>query len=454
MDRLSVIDASFIYSEDGQSHNDVGMVLVFEGPHMSREELMQAIAERIALVPRFRQKVRHMPFNAGLPVWIDDVQFDMGRHVRYHPAPTHPDPIGAAVSRIMSTPMDLTIPLWQMHIVNGLADGRWLLIVRMHHAMVDGVSSTEIVRLMLSTQPDGDPPIIDTWRPRPEMSDDMLLARLATDAAKEMANVWVKVLTGRFEFPKPPQTFDPSPFMRPGTPLNPAAINGPVRTGRQYGMLEVPLEALERLRRDLSCTVNDLVLAACGYGYSSVIAEYLDEKVQDRTMRVMVPVSLRPPDPEGVDRGNEIGAMIVEVPLGAMPARDRLARIREQTEAFKEMKRHVPVASMIKGSSLASPMMLMMGSRMTSTAPALVNTTITNVPGPQNPLYLHGRRMHRLGACIALWTPLKIAIAVMSYNGMATFNAVTDEATFPTVQPLLDAIQAGVDDLIEAAEEA
>lgn len=452
MDRMSVMDASFLYSEDGQSHNDVGMVLVFDGPHLGREELMQAIAERIALVPRFRQKVKHMPFAAGLPVWIDDVQFDMGRHVRYHPAPAHPDPVGAAVSRVMSTPMDLTIPLWQMHIVNGLADGRWLLIVRMHHAMVDGVGSTEIVRLLLSTQPDGDPPVIDTWRPRPEMPDGMLLSRLATDAVKEMSQAWGKILTGQFQLPKPPQTFDPSPFMQPGVPINPAAINGQVQAGRHYGMLEVPLDTFKKLRAELGGTVNDLVLSACGYGYSSVIAEYLDEEVQDRTMRVMVPVSLHPPDMEGSDGGNEIGAMVVEVPLGDMPARERLARIHAQTEAFKELKRFVPASSMTKGASLASPMTLMMASRVASTAPTLVNTVITNVPGPQNPLYLHGRRMHRLGACIALWAPLKIAISVMSYNGMATFNAVTDEATFPTVQPLLDAIQAGVDDLIKAAE--
>lgn len=166
-------------------------------------------------------------------------------------------------------------------------------------------------------------------------------------------------------------------------------------------------------------------------------------------MRVMVPVSLRS---EAGSDGNEIGAMVVEVPLGDMPAVDRLARIYEQTKTLKSLSKSVPVPDMTQGSSLASPLVLMMGGRAASMAPTFVNTIITNVPGPQNPLYLRGRRMLRFGACIALWTPLKIAISVLSYDGTVTIGAVTDEATFPTVQPLLDAIEAGIEDLIEAAK--
>lgn len=453
MDRMSVMDASFLYSDDGRSHNDVGMVLVFDGPHPGREEVMQAIADRIALVPRFRQRIRHMPFALGLPVWVDDVSFTIARHVHSHPAPAAQHPVGQAVSRIMSTPMDMTQPLWQIHLVTGLPDGRWMLVVRMHHAMVDGVNSTEIVRLLLSPNPHGDPPILDDWRPRSDVPDHVLLQDLARDAWRDSATFWKNAMSGTWDIPRPPDTFDPSPLIPSGAPISPTAINGPIDTGRHYGIVDVPLATIREIRAGLGGTVNDVVLAACGYGYSKAISEHLDVEVEDRSMRTMVPVSLHAAK-DNVNGSNEIGAMVVEIPLGTMDPVDRLARIHAQTASFKEMKNAIPADAINPGASLASPLTLMMGTRMAATAPTFVNTVITNVPGPQNPLYFLGRQMHQLGACIALWAPLRMAISVMSYNGMATINAVTDEGSFPTVTPLLDGIDEGFDDLLAAARVA
>lgn len=452
MDRMSVMDASFLYSEDGRSHNDVGMVLVLDGPAASREEVMQAIADRIALVPRFRQKLRHMPFGLGLPVWIDDVGFDLERHVRMHPRQAADHPVGQAVSRIMSVPMDLTQPMWQVHIVPNLPEDKWLLVVRMHHAMVDGVNSTEIVRLLLSPNPEGEPPIQDNWRPRGDIPDHVLIQKLARDAWQDSMKAWTDFWSGTWEMPAWPQAIDPSPFVQTGVPLPPNAINGPVEVGRHYGIATVPLSQIKEIRAGLGGTVNDILLAACGYGYSKAISEHLPVEVEGRSMRTMVPISLSN-NRDGVG-GNEVGAMVVEIPLGSMNAVDRLARINEQTAAFKNLKDAVPAASINPGSSLASPLTLMMGSRFASAAPTFVNTVITNVPGPQNPLYFLGRRMHRLGACIALWAPLRMAISVLSYDGNITLNAVTDEGSFPTVTPLLDGIQEGFDDLLAAARAA
>jgi diacylglycerol O-acyltransferase len=452
MDRMSMMDASFLFSEDGRSHNDVGMVLVFEGPAPSRQEIMQVIADRLALVPRFRQRLRHMPFGLGLPVWVDDVSFEMERHVKVHPRQAADHPVGQAVSRIMSTPMDMTIPLWQVHLVTGLADDRWLLVVRMHHAMVDGVNSTEIVRLLLSPSPEGDPPVHDNWRPRPDVPDHILLQRLQRDAWADAVKAWTSFMSGNLQVPSFPE-IDPAALIQVGVPLPPNAINGPVEVGRHYGLTTVPLSRIREIRDGLGGTVNDVVLAACGYGYSKAIAAHLPVEVEGKVMRTMVPVSLHSSG-QGGDGSNEIGAMVLEIPLGAMPAVDRLARIHEQTAVYKSLKQAMPANAINPGSSLMSPMTLMMGSRMAATAPTFVNTVITNVPGPQNPLYLLGRKMHRLGACIALWAPLRMAVSVMSYNGDATINAVTDEGSFPTVTPLLDGITEGFDDLLAAARAA
>lgn len=453
MDRMTAMDATFLYSEDGHSHNDIGMVLVFDGPGMTREEVMQVIADRIALVPRFRQRVKHMPFATGLPAWMDDVYFDMGRHVFHHPAPAAADPVGAAVSQVMSGLMDLTIPLWQVHLITGLAEGRWLLIVRMHHAMVDGVHSTEIVRLLLSPKPEGEPPVLDIWRPRPEVPDAMLMASAAVDAVKDTAKAWAAFLRGTPELPKLPDTFDPSPFMNPGIPISPTAINGPVHTARRWGMIDVELSTIKRIRDAFGGTVNDVLLAACAYGFSSVVAAYLNETVQDRTLRAMVPVSLHSGQADGGAHGNEVGAMVVELPLGDVTPSKRLDRIHAQTQAFKQLKNAMPANTINPGEGLTSPLTLIMGSRIASTAPTFVNTVITNVPGPQNRLYLAGRQLHRLAACIALWSPLQVAVSVLSYNGVATIGAVTDDATLPNVTALLDAIGEGMKEFEQAAAE-
>ncbi|MBK8756608.1 MAG: wax ester/triacylglycerol synthase family O-acyltransferase [Actinomycetales bacterium] len=453
---MNLIDASFLYSEDGQSHNDVGVVLVFDGPAPIREDVMQLIADRIALVPRFRQKIKHVPYAMALPVWMDDTTFTMRRHVHHNPAPPAPDPLGAAVSQIMSVPMDLSIPLWETHLITGLPEDQFALVMRMHHAMVDGVDSIEIIRYLLSDKPEAEPPILDTWRARPEVPDATLIASAFTDAVKDAVNLWTQIMTKGYKaFPKMPETLDLSAFMSTSIPLNPMAINGPVRAGRAYAMTEVPFTRLRAIRKLLgSGTINDVVLSACAYGYTSVINEYLHEQVENRSIRAMVPVSLHSPDQAGVAGHNEIGAMVVELPLGTMDPLVRHERIRKQMETFKTLKNAMPADTINPGSSMASPMTLMMASRMASSAPVFVNTVISNVPGPQTTLYLDGRRMTRMGACISLWTPLKIAISVMSYDGTVTVSVVTDDASFPKVHVLLDAIQAGLDDIEAAARAA
>lgn len=452
MDRMNLVDASFLYSEDGQSHNDVGVVLVFDGPAPHREDIMQAIADRITLVPRFRQKIRHVPYAMALPVWMDDIGFDMGRHVRYHPALPSPDPIGAAISQIMSVPMDLTIPLWQAHLISGLPDGRWVLLMRMHHAMVDGMESMEIVRYLLAPEPEGEPPVLDTWHPRPELSDATLVAAAVTDAVRDSIALWQQVLTqGTAALPRMPETLDLSAFNSRLMPINPAALNGPVKAGRGFSMAELDLERVKAVRKVLGGSVNDILLSACAAGFTTVLADYLHEQVQGRSMRAMVPVSMHSPDKVGISGHNAIGAMVVELPLGPMEPTDRLAHITKQMESFKTLKKAMPAEAINPGSALASPMTLIMASRMAHTAPVVVNTVISNVPGPQTTLYLLGRRLHRMGACISLWTPLKTAISIMSYDGTVTVSVVTDDATFSIPGALSGAVVAGLEELERAA---
>jgi diacylglycerol O-acyltransferase / wax synthase len=448
MQRMTPMDAIFLYSEDGNSHNDIGMVLTLDGPAPTRDELIQAVADRLALLPRFRQKLRQVPFAAAMPVWVDDVSFDLGRHVVEHKLPQDRDPIGGAVSQVMSGLMDLSLPLWQIHLFPDLPDDRWLLVVRMHHAMVDGVSSTEVVHALLSPKPQGEPPVPDPWSPEPEPSDARLLAAAASDAGKAAARMFGSMLHNATSAPPAQAPVDPvdlRPLLKPGMPVMPTVINGPVQVGRRWGMLEVELDIIKAARKAHGVTVNDVLLAACAHGLSTFIASQ-GHRVDNHVLRAMVPVSLRSSTARAAAStgGNEVGAMIVELPLGAVPPAERVTRINEQTEAFKQLKNATPAQSINPGAELTSPLTLILGTRMAAQAPVVVNTVITNVPGPQTPLYLSGRRMHRLAACIALWAPLRIAVSALSYDGFMTIGVVSDQASFPDVQPLLDAIGEGI----------
>ena len=442
------MDASFLYSEDGGSHNDIGMVLLMDGPALTKDEMIQAVADRIALVPRFRQRLRHVPYAAALPVWIDDVTFDLARHITMHETPDdadHPDPIGSAVSHVMSGVMDLSLPLWQINVFQDLPEGRWLIVVRMHHAMVDGVSSTEIVHTLLSTDPAGEPAVPDDWTPAPEPSGTQLLAAAVSDAGQAAAALYGSMRTPPAAPTAPSELVDIRPILTPGIAISPTAINGPIEAERSWGMTEVELARIKRVRAQLGGTFNDIILAACAHGLSTFMAAR-GESVRGRMLRAMVPVSLRSPGaPDGpAAGGNDIGGMVIELPLGEISEMARVERIHEQTQAFKKLMAAMPAQQINPGSALLSPLTLILGTRMAAQAPTIVNTVITNVPGPQTALYLRGRKMHRLGACIALWSPLRIAISVLSYNGMATIGVVTDSSTFPDARPLLDAIEAGL----------
>ena len=452
MERLSAMDASFFFGEDGNSHNDIGMVLVFDGPSMSRQEVVAAVMARIALVPRFRQKIKLAPFAAALPVWIDDTTFDIDHHVFELAAAAPIDPLSAAVSQVMSNQLDHALPLWQIHLVRHLPSDRWALVVRMHHCMVDGVTSMDIVRVLLSDSPAPIAAVEDNWRPEPEPSDAQLIAAAMTDAASDQFRAAQSLSKALWRPPTMPPSADPTaiptpPPPTPGLPIINSSINGPIGPGRRWAMAEIPLNAVRRASKTFGGTVNDVLLALCAQGFTALLTSR-GEPVEGMYLRSMVPVSLRAPG--GADAGsappggNEIGAMIVDLPLGRKTIPERLVSIRAQTEAFKKLKNAVPADRIAQGPNFATPAILTMGARASAVAPVLVNTVTSNVPGPQVPLYLSGRRLHRLGACIALWAPLRIAISILSYDGIVSVGVVSDSASIPDSWSVLGAVTDGV----------
>jgi WS/DGAT/MGAT family acyltransferase len=442
MERLSPMDAAFYFSEDGRSHNDVGVVLVFDGEPPSRSELASLVTARLPLVPRFRQRVREIPLAAGLPVWIDDVSFSIDKHVLETRAGLT---LEQAVSEVMSSQLDHGLPLWQIHLITGLKTG-WALVVRMHHAMVDGVTSTEIVRVLLNESPQILAEPVEPWRPAPEPSDAELLAGTAADAAAAGMEAAAAARKTMQNPPAPPSPdalpkLDLTQLRPAGPPIPPGAMTGAISADRQWAVREVPLRTIKDIRHRHGGTVNDVLLSVSATGFTALLRR-AGQQVDGRVLVCLVPVSLR--EGTSTSGGNEIAAFPVELPLGDLPAAEALRRVKAQTAAWKSLRDAVPAAAMTSGPAFTTPALLTMGSRMAALAPSWIHTVVSNVPGPQHPLYLAGRRLRQFSACIALWAPLRMAVAMLSYDGAVTLGVVTDLASIPDASPFLDGVTEGL----------
>lgn len=452
LDRMSPLDASFLFGEDGKSHMDVGMVLEFAGPPPSLDEVTAAIAGRLPLVPRYRQKVRMVPAAAALPVWVDDPHFDIRRHVvaTAAAAPGDDEALFEAVGRVMSVQLARDKPLWEAHLVTGLAAGRWALVVRMHHCMVDGITSTAIVGELLATTPDPPPPLPDDWAPAPEPSDWELLRDAVGHnlrATGEMARAAVAAVV---EPPRPPALPSPAdlePLWQHGQPPLDPTLTGPVGAARRFRRVRFDLDDVRRVRAALGGTVNDVLLATVAHAFRTLLLSR-GEAVTGRSVRALMPVALK--GDAGPAGGNRIGGVPVDLPMGETGVA-ALARIRAQTEALKTLTEAVPAPAQVEGPTAGLPVMLTLGSRVAGAVPGLVHTVASNVPGPQHTLYLNGRPLEGLSACISLWSPLRIAVQVLSYAGRLSFAAVADHDSVPDLAVFMTGAEEGLRELLTAA---
>jgi diacylglycerol O-acyltransferase / wax synthase len=437
MDRLSAMDAGFLFGEDANSRMDIGMILEFQGDPVTVPELAEAVEGRLPLVPRYRQKVKLVPGSAGLPVWVDDAEFAVRRHLFETQVDPRADPQGfEAIARVMGTTLDRHKPLWEMHLITGMPEDRWLLVIRMHHGMVDGITSTAIVGKLLTTSPEPPEAVEDNWTPAPEPSDWQMVQAALTDNAKAMADVARKTAALALKpFASPPSP-PPKPEVLEGLrPVGPRALDpsltGPVGPGRRFHRSHFKLDDVKQIRAGLGGTVNDVVLTIAARAFRALLLRR-GEIVTGRTVLAMMPVALKGGGGED-GGGNRIGAVPVELPVGELTAAECLARIKQQTSALKVLGDAVPADVQVQTPGFGLPVVMTLGARVASTMPATVDTVVSNVPGPQEPLYFQGRRLEALSAMIALWTPLRLAVQVLSYAGTLSFAVVADRDSVPEI---------------------
>jgi len=456
-DRLSAIDASFLAQERESSHMHVGAVILFEGPPPTREDSLAHIAERLHLVPRYRQKLAFPRFEMGRPLWVDDPSFNLEYHVRHTalPQPGTEEQLRALAGRIFSQRLDRSKPLWEIWYVQGLADDRFALISKTHHALVDGVSGVDLATVLfdLSAEPPEREPAPD-WAPQREPSDAELVAEGVKGIARTPLDVGRRVLSAA---QRPERTASRLREALEGfgevawANLNPAPetpLNVPIGPHRRIWWERAELDDFKTVKNALGGTVNDVVLAVV----AGAIGRWLRTRgvrTEGLELRAQVPVSIRAEDEHGA-LGNRIAVMRAPLPVYAQDPVERLKIVREAMEGLKQSKQAL-AAQVIAGlEDFAPPTLLAQASRMNFST-RLFNMIVTNVPGPQFPLYMQGRELVEVVPVAFLPENYALTVAVMSYNGKLDFGLIGDYDAMPDIDAVGGFLSDALAELVEAA---
>jgi WS/DGAT/MGAT family acyltransferase len=453
---MSPLDASFLHLEDDVTQLHIGSVAIMEGPPPPFQEVLEMITSKLSLVPRYRQVVRFVPFAMGRPVWVDDAHFNLRYHLRRTalPAPGGEEELRILVGRIMSQQLDRAKPLWEMWMAEGLGAGRWALVSKVHHCMVDGVSGTDLLTVILDKERDAGAPPVQAWTPEPAPSGRRLLA----DAVLERTVSPYEALRAARAALRAPRQFAAVAHdtarglvgMRGlvrRTP--PSSLNGPISPHRRWSWARSQLSDVKTVRAALGGTVNDVVLACITNGFRELLLSR-GESI-DRVVRTMVPVSVRSPGERGT-YNNRVSAMFAELPVGIEDPAERLTSIRAQMEGLKESRQAVAGEVLTSLSGFAPPMLLALGERVATRVPQRnINTVTTNVPGPQYPLYAAGRRLLEAFPYVPLGGRVRVGVAIFSYDGALNFGVTGDYDTAHDVDVLCHGIEKGMSELVNLA---
>ena len=456
MDRMSPQDAMFLHVEDANNPMHIGGVSVFDGPPPAYGDLVRTIAAKLPLVPRYRQKVRFVPLGLGRPVWVDDPHFQILYHVRHTavPRPGGKDQLRNLAGRIFGQMLDRTKPLWEIWLVEGLESGRWAMISKVHHCMVDGVSATDLLSVLLDTDPKATPKPPAPWVAAPEPGD----AQLVTDALAEGVIDPITRLRGLPALARTPLAGGVG-LREVGRLLGSlgtwrtasvGALNGPVGPHRRWSWAEASLEDVKAIRAEFGGTVNDVVLASITNGFRELL-QARGEPIEGKVVRTLVPVSVRS-DAERGTYNNRVAAFFPGLPVGIEDPVARLADIRAQLDVLKTSGQAVAGDALTRMSGFAPPMLLAAGVRLlTRFRQRLVQTCATNVPGPRVPLYVLGRPLRYSYPYVPVVGSVRITIAIFSYEGRLFYGITADYDSVPDIEVLRAGIESGVATLLDAA---
>jgi diacylglycerol O-acyltransferase / wax synthase len=438
------------------AHMHVASTTIFEGPPPSQEEFRDHIASRLHLVPRFRQKLRFVPFAQGRPVWVDDPHLNLDYHVRRTalPPPGSEDQLRVLAARIFSQELDRSKPLWEIWLAEGLMEDRFAVIGKTHHALVDGVSGVDITNVLYDTTPEpaGSPETGPEWLPRPEPNNMKLL----TDAWLERATNPAEIVRGvRAVFRGPRRVASElrdnlaltGKFVGAGLAAPKTPLNVDIGPHRRFAWVTADLDEFKRIKNDFGGTVNDVVLAAV----TGALARYLRARGVDTSeleLRAMVPVSVRADEEHGA-LGNRVAAIMAPLPVWCDDPIRRQKLIHETMGDLKQSGQAVGAEILTGLADFAPPTIASQAARLQS-AQRFFNLVITNIPGPQFPLYVLGREMIALFPMVPLAQKQAMCVGIMSYNGHIHFGLIGDYEVMADIDSLALDLEASISELSEA----
>jgi diacylglycerol O-acyltransferase len=477
LDRLTAVDASFLHQEGTNSHMHVGGLTIVEGPPPSMEEFLEQIRKRLHLVPRYRHKLAYTALDSGRPVWVDDPGFNLEYHVRHTalPLPGSWEQLRNLTARIFSQALDRSRPLWEMWLIEGLhldMDGsgsssggghpppheRFALISKTHHSLIDGIAGVDLATVLFDLSPEPEPLRVSgrPWKPKPEPDTTDLVAvgvRGAVRAGVEMVSGALQALT------HPERTLERAREAAEGigeivwAGLNPAPetpLNVEIGPHRRFVGIAARLDDFKLVKNAFGGTVNDVVLAVVtGALRSFLIARGV--RTEGMEMRALVPVSVRTVG-ERHEGGNRIVVMRGPLPVYIADPLHRLRFVSHAMDGLKESKQALGAEVIAGAQNFAPPTILAQASRLNFST-RLFNLIVTNVPGPQFPLYVLGRRMERVFPVAFLPENHGLAVAIMSYAGEMNFGLLGDFDALPDIESIGESIEAELAELVALARE-
>jgi WS/DGAT/MGAT family acyltransferase len=458
--RLTATDASFVVQEQGPSHMHIGGVMIFEGPPPPYEALLRHIEARLAFVPRYRQRLLLPRFEMGRPLWIDDTRFTLTYHVRHTalPPPGSIEQLQRLAARVFSQRLDRSKSLWEFYLVEGLEGGRFALVNKTHHAMVDGVSGVDIATLIFDLSGDAppNPPSSKQWKPHLEPSQAEVAVKLVRDSARVVLGL-VKSAAGALTDPR--QAAEALRVTAEGlgevvwaglTPAPPSPLNVPIGPHRRVTWVRTPLADFKVIKNSLGGTVNDVVVAVV----AGALARWLrgrGVRTEGLQLRASVPVSVRA-EQEHKQFGNRITLMLAPVPVYCDDPAERVRIVRVAMQDLKESKQALGAELIIGLERFAPPTLLAQASRL-HFSQRFANLIVTNVPGPQFPLYLMGRVLVEMVPVGFLANGFALIVAIVSYNGSLTFGLLGDYDAMPDLEVIGTYIKESLAELVAAAQQ-
>jgi diacylglycerol O-acyltransferase / wax synthase len=457
-DRLTAIDASFLHQEGHNSHMHVGAVSIFEGPPPEFEEFLDSLRVRLHLVPRYRQKLAEAPLQTGRPVWVDDPTFNLEYHVRQTalPEPGSEEQLMRLTSRVFSQQLDRSKPLWETWLVEGLEGNRFALISKTHHSLVDGIAGVDLAQVLfdLTPVPQEIPHPDEPWEPAREPNPIELLADGVAGLARASLGVAARALGAAT---RPSESIAELREAAEGlgeivwAGMNPAPetpLNVEIGPHRRFVGVRNRLEDFKTIKNAFGGTVNDAVLTVV----SGSLREWLQSRgirTEGLELRALVPVSIRGSHERGA-LGNRIAVMRGPLPVYVEDPVARLQAVRQAMGELKESKQAVGAEVLTGVQNFAPPTILAQASRLNFST-RFFNVIVTNVPGPQFPLYVRGRELDDVFPVAFLPENHALAIAIMSYNGKINFGLLGDYDALPDIARIADGIEASLSELVALA---